>query len=271
MTIAALEEKMTATREAARPDTQSLGPVVTEKNERIAEYKRRKPRLHQKRVASEDVAPRLTNGWVVRRKLPKGRVILEKQKAPDEILENRFWCILYQFGFDELNRGRQFQISVTSGGKLVNKQVDVFAKINDVVIITECKYCEKKQGISFQADIDDFASLQRPIASSLRKHYGTNSKLKIVWLFVTGNVIWSEADRARAKAQNIQIIEERELRYFEEIAKNVGPAAKYQFLGEFLSDQRIPALSNYSVPAIRTKLGGNWAYYFWHPQIEFYQ
>lgn len=256
---------MTATREATRPNTQSIGPVVTEKNDRIAEYKRRKSRLLQKRVASEDVASRLTNGWVVRRKLPKGRVILEKQKVADEVLENRFWCILYQFGFDELNRGRQFQISITPGGKLINKQVAVFAKIDDVVIITECKYSEKKQKISFQADIDDFAALQKPIAISLRKHYGTNSKFKIVWLFVTGNVIWSETDRACAKARNIKIIEERELRYFEEIAKNVGPAAKYQFLGEFLSDQRIPELSNYSVPAIRTKLGGNWAYYFLAP------
>ena len=47
--------------------------------------------------------------------------------------------------------------------------------------------------------------------------------------------------------------------------KTFKSAAKYQFLGEFLSEQKIPALSEYAVPAIRAKLGGNWAYYFLAP------
>ncbi len=123
----------------------------------------------------------------------------------------------------------------------------------------------KKATRSLLKDIGEFASYQRPISNALRKHFGADPKLKIVWLFVTSNLIWSASDRSRAEAQNIQIIEERELRYFEEIAKNVGPAAKYQFLGEFLSNQKIPELANYSVPAIRTKLGGHWAYYFLAP------
>jgi DNA sulfur modification protein DndB len=247
------------------PEVNVLGPVAVEKTDRISEYKRRKPRLLQKRVSTDEAEPLLSSGWSLRRVLKTGKTVVEKQKAHDEILENRFWCVLYQFGFEELNQGRSFQILVTAGGEAVHKQIDVFGKIDEVIVVAECKSCAKKQTRSLQKDIGEFASLQRPIANALRKRYGADPKLKIVWLFVTGNIIWSSADRARAEEQHIQIIEERELRYFEEIAKSVGPAARYQFLGEFLNEQQIPALSNYAVPAIRTKLGGNWAYYFLAP------
>ena len=242
-----------------------LGPLVKEKSERISEYKKRKPRQLQKRIDAKEASSFLESGWSERRKLSNGRVLLEKSKAHDEILENRFWSVLYQLGFEQLNQGRHFQISVTSEGAPVKKQIDVFGKLGNIVVVAECKSCLKKQTRSLLKDIGEFGSLQKPIANALKKHYGNSEKLKIIWLFVTGNVIWSTSDRSRASEQNIQIIEERELRYFEEIAKTVGPAAKYQFLGEFLQNQRIPELADYKVPAIRTRLGGNRAYYFLAP------
>jgi DGQHR domain-containing protein len=235
---------------------------VVEKTERISEYKRRKPRFLQKKADPQDIAELVADGWLERRKAANGKIQFEKSKSHDEILENRFWSILYQLGFEELNKGRDFKINVTSEGHVVHKQVDVFAKLGSTVVVAECKSCARRQQRSLQKDIGEFASLQRPIANSLRKHFGGDPKLKIIWLIVTSNVNWSESDKARAADQGIQIVRERELRYFEEIAKNVGPAAKYQFIGEFLSNQEIPDLSGYSVPAIRTKLGGHWAYYF---------
>ena len=242
-----------------------MGPLVSERFEKIAEYKRRKPRLLQKRLNSGEAESYLASGWQQRRALPSGKVVVEKLKPHDEIFEDRIWSVLYQFGFDELNSGRSFQIQVTSAGIPIKKQIDIFGKVGDVVVIAECKSCAKKQSRSLLKDIGEFGSYQRPIANALRKHFGIDQTLKIIWLLITSNIIWSSSDRSRAREQNIQTIEERELRYFEEIARNVGPAARYQFLGEFLSRQRIPGLTNYSVPAIRTRLGGNWAYYFVAP------
>lgn len=237
-------------------------PLATERNARISEYKRRKPRLLQKRVSLDESKSYLDAGWTEKRLLSTGKVIVEKLKPHDEVLENRLWSALYHLGFEELNQGRQFCISTTSDGSSVAKQIDVYGKIDDVVVIAECKSNSKKQARSLQKDIGEFASLQRPIANSLRKHYGPARKLKIVWLLATRGIIWSTPDRKRASEQNIHILEERELRYYEEIAKSVGPAARYQFLAEFLDDQKIPAFANQSVPAIRSKLGGAWAYYF---------
>jgi len=155
------------------------------------------------------------SGWTLRRTLSTEKLIIEKQKPHDEILENRFWSVLYQLGFDELSSSRSFQIQVTSEGHPIRKQIDVFGRIGNVVIVAECKSCAKKQPRALQKDIGEFGSYQRSISNALRKHYGPDQKLKILWLFVTSNVIWSTADRSRAEAQNIQIIEERELRYFE--------------------------------------------------------
>lgn len=81
-------------------------------------------------------------------------------------------------------------------------------------------------------------------------------------LFVTVNIIWSKPDRERAAGENIRIITERELRYYQQIADHLGTAARHQFLAEFLKNQHIPALENRVVPAIRGKLGRHKFYCF---------
>ena len=117
-----------------------LGPVVSDRNDKISEYKRRRPRTLQKRIDALKAIPFIEQeGWQEKRKLPGGRVIIEKTKLHDEVLENRFWCVLYQFGFEELNAGRNFQIQVTSEGHRVEKQIDVFGKDGDIIVVAECK------------------------------------------------------------------------------------------------------------------------------------
>lgn len=239
-----------------------LGKMLSERGARVAEFKKRKTRLQQRRVLPELLQTYLADGWLERRRLKTGKIVVEKEKAHDEVLENRLWCLLYHLDAIDLNESRKFQIEVVSGGEAVKKQVDVYGRIDDVVIVAECRSCTKKQKRTFQKDIGEFASLQKSIANAIRKHYGLARRLKIIWLMVTNNIIWAEPDKARAESHNIQIMHDRDLRYFEEIAKNVGPAARYQFLAEFLSDQIISALSDYRLPAIRTKLGGTRVYFF---------
>lgn len=248
---------------AVVPSEPPLGKMLSERGARIAEFKKRKNRLQQRRVAVDQLEAAVADGWAERRKLTSGKIVVEKEKLHDEVLENRLWCILYHLGATDLNEGRRFQIAVA--GESVRKQVDVYGCIDDVVIVAECKSSQKKSKRSLQKDVGEFASLQKGIANAIRRHYGANRKLKIVWLMATSNVIWAAPDITRAENHNIHIMQDRDLRYFEEIAKNVGPAARYQFLAEFLRDQQIASLSNYRVPAIRTKLGGTRAYFFVAP------
>jgi len=74
---------------------------------------------------------------------------------------------------------------------------------------------------------------------------------------VTQNIIWSKPDRDRAAGENIRTITEKELRYYSQIADHLRRAARFQFLAEFLKDQKIPELGNRKLPAIRGKLGGH--------------
>ena len=121
----------------------------------------------------------------------------------------------------------------------------MFAYDEETIIVAECKACEKKTRRSLQKDTCELGSLQGPISSCLpfESTLGSIFDQKIIWLFVTRNVDWSEPDKLRAKEANIKIITERELFYYKEIAKRIGHAARFQFDAEFLARTKVGALS----------------------------
>jgi hypothetical protein len=47
-------------------------------------------------------------------------------------------------------------------------------------------------------------------------------KPKLIWLYVTSNIIWSEPDIERARDAGIYIVTENELNYFEAFLKHMG-------------------------------------------------
>ena len=86
---------------------------------------------------------------------------MREAKSHDELLENRVWCILYQLGYSVMNEGRNFEIEITKGEKPATKQVDVFAKDDETVIVPECKACEEMRDRDLRKDIAELASLQK--------------------------------------------------------------------------------------------------------------
>ena len=171
--------------------------------------------------------------------------------------------LLFKLGYPEISDGRSFTVLIErKGAESLPKQIDVFGKDDETVVVAECKASEKLTKRSLQKDIEEFANLKGPISGAVRKHYGPDMKLKIIWLFVTENIIGSAPDKQGALGENIRIITERELRYYAQIADHLGKAARYQFLAEFLKDQQIPGLSHKTVPAVRGRLGGKVFYCF---------
>ena len=96
----------------------------------------------------------------------------------------------------------------------------------------------------------------------IRDSFGGRAKPKIIWVYVTRNIIWSTPDLDRAIAAKIRIVTENELQYFETFIKHMGPAGRYQILGDFLRDQKVPGLAEKRLPAIRGSLGGDTFYAF---------
>jgi hypothetical protein len=171
----------------------------------------------------------LADGWELDKYL-KYKAKFRRPKSVDEILENQVWRLMYLLGYHELNKGRQFTVAVKRpGAEALQKQVDVFAKDDETVIVGECK---------------------------------ASRRIKIIWMFCTRNIIWSKPDKDRAAGLKIHIVTERQLGYYLQIADHLKGAARYQFLATFLEGQKIPALANKRVPAIRGNLGGKRFYCF---------
>lgn len=239
-----------------------LGPLLTDPSRIRREAVRRRKPFDEKSVSADVIPDHEAKGWQVDRKLKRVTKV-KREKEIDERLENRFWMLLCKLGYPEISDGRSFSVLIErKGAEPLRKQIDVFGKDDETVIVAECKASEKLTRRSLQKDIEEFANLKGPISNAVHKHYGSDVKLKIIWLFVTENIIWSVPDRQRALGENIRIITERELRYYAQIADHLGKAARYQFLAEFLKDQQIPELSGKTVPAIKGKLGGKSFYCF---------
>ena len=235
--------------------TDYLGSLLTDTS-RIgrAAVTRHKP-YEEISISAEAVPEYEKLGWQFDRRLIRVTKV-KREKPIDERLESRFWMLLVKMGYPEVSDGRNFTVLIErKGAEPLRKQIDVFAKDEETVIVAECKASAKPTRRSLQKDIEEFANLKGPMAAAIQKHYGSDFKPKIIWLFVTENVIWSDPDKQRVLGENIRIITERELRYYSDVASHLGRAARYQFLAEFLKDQQIPELAGKTVPAIK----GSWA------------
>ena len=147
-------------------------------------------------------------------------------------------------------------------GPIGRKQVDVYAEDDETVLVIECKSSKQTGRRSLQKDIQETSSLQQYFRKAIYTRYTGRAKPKIIWGYATNNILWTPPDMERAQATNIRILTENKIEYFETFIKHMGPAGKYQVLGEFLRGQKIPGLANIKLPAIRGKIGGQVFYSF---------
>ena len=157
-----------------------LAPLVTTQSSRATERKKRRDSYVRETVSHAQAQQMIQSGWELDRKL-KQRTRVRREKSIDEELENRFWLLLADLGFDELNSGRQFKIQfVRSRGVLGEKQIDVFAKDEETVVVAECKASSEIKRRSLQKDIEEFSNLKGPIARAIKSHFGSDFKPKII-------------------------------------------------------------------------------------------
>jgi len=243
-------------------DKSLFGDITHSTKQIEQERKRRRNRFVQISVPHDRSTEYKANGWEVATKL-KQKTVLKREKPIGEQLEDRVWLMLQSLGYPTLNIGKSFFIDLDPKSiKKDQKQIDVFAKDEETVVIVECKAAQTLKSRSLQKDLGEFSNHKGKIAATLRLVFGEEFKPKIIWLFATHNILWSDSDLQRAKRDNIQLLTDDSLLYFEELAKHLGAAARFQFLAYYLEKQRIPGLSNKKIPAIKSKLGGENFYAF---------
>ena len=238
-----------------------ISPLVSEAKELTSEYRIRKSRYDVKGVHPADVSAEEAKGWEIQRS-GKRVTRLKRLKSHDKWLEDRVWCLLRLMGYQTLN-GVNFKINFhRDTGSTGKKQIDVYAEDEETVLVVECKSREERGRRSLQKDIQETISLQSYFREAINKRFAGKPKPKIIWLYATNNILWSTQDIERTDDGDIRIITENELQYFETFVKHMGPAGKYQILGEFLKGQKVPGLTNVKLPAIRGMIGGERFYSF---------
>ena len=162
-------------------------------------------------------------------------------------------------GFKEMSKGRQFTIAVEDS--LPRRQIDVFAKDDETVIIVECTQRNKLGKKSMASLIEKIRAIRKNQLKSIRKAYDQQVKLKVKYVIATKNISWSEVDLAKCEQAQIAVITDRELEYYEALVKHLKHAARYQFLGHMFGGQKIDGLAK-TVVATRGKMGGETFYTF---------
>src|SRR5262249_2752596 len=148
--------RMSATKE--RPP---LAPLVSSDGEKHAEFRRRRDEFDYMKVPAGGEGPYLAEGWAISRKL-KRLVRRQKRKLLDRLAEDRVWRLFYRMGYDGLNKGHDFTIQYKAADKTFRtKQVDIFAKDDETVIVGECKACDDFRGRSLSKDIAEFIGLRK--------------------------------------------------------------------------------------------------------------
>jgi DNA sulfur modification protein DndB len=198
----------------------------------------------------------VSNGWEILRYY-KNTLRIRKEKINDIRFEDRIWSLLANIKFKFLNKDRNFKIQYAKN--VPGKQIDVFAADDEVILIVECKSTLTPKKASFQKDINEINGIRKGIVDRIKKHF--NGSPKIAWIFCTNNYLVSDNDIARMKEHNIMFLNQNDIRYYEELAKRIGSATKYQLYGRLFAKQKIPNLHNI-VPAVMGKMGGYTYYSF---------
>jgi DGQHR domain-containing protein len=235
--------------------------LITDAKELRAEFNRRNNDCEFKKIPTSDVDVFQEKGWEEAKQYTRA-VKIKRQKRRDAQLEDDTWCLFRRAGYFQMNKATLKVPFEREDGTVDRKQVDVFARDDETVLVVECKSRESRGRRSLQKDLAETKAFKSSMAAAIRTYYGATFRPKVVWVYVTRNILWSEPDLARCKELNVHVITENEMQYYNAFIAHMGPAGRFQLMAEFLKGQKIPELENFKVPAVRGKMGGTKYYAF---------
>ena len=240
-------------------NSELLGPIIAD-DEIQSDLRKRKPAVIYQTVKAKSieilkdkVALEERDGWKIDKKNKKS-YRMTKPKPGDELLEDEIWCIAAKMGFTEMSQGRQFKIFDEGSGE--KRQIDVFAKDDEIALVIECTQCPVPKTKNMSALIQKLRALQDGLRKSIKAYYGRKSKLKIGFAIATRNVRWRPVDREECEINGITILAEPEIEYYQNLTISLRTAARYQFLGQIFSGIKISLLLN-KVTAMKGEMGGD--------------
>jgi len=201
-------------------------------------------------------------GWTVQKR-NKTTTRLQRPKSHDRLLEDRVWTLLYRMGFKFLSgQGGAYLLLDEKEPQGPDNQIDVVAIDDEVAIALECKSSEKPRKFGdFSKDLAKHTGLRERFTRAVRHQYPPLNKRPSTFAFWTSAVVATENDQARAEKDRVILLDEDDLKYYEQLVGQVGAAARFQFLSDVLEGRAVPGLE-LTVPAVRSKIAGTKAYTF---------
>jgi len=243
-----------------------LTTLVSDKSELQKIYRQRSKPYVEKSIkgktlelAGEKAEIEKKEGWTPLAKRYKRVVKMRKAKPVDIVLEDEVWSILFKMGFNDYSKDRHFKIFIDDATPA--RQIDVFVKDDETALLVECTSSDERKEKNLNDLLEKIISISKQVFNSINKHYRPEAKLKIRWIIATRNIEWRKADLTKAEANNIIVLKDEELDYYNKITKHIKAAAKYQLLAHVFSQEKIHAL-DLQVPATRGKMGGLTFYNF---------
>ncbi len=235
-----------------------LGKLASENEiEKIIRQKRNDNLLESINPADKDKY--LREGWLID-KVFKSSIRVSKPKPFDLAFEDEVWSLFALMGYKFLNRDRNFNLPYDKNNLNQTKQIDVFAKDDETILIVECKSSESNKRGDFKKELESYIGIIDGIRKSVSALF-PRSKFKFKFILATKNLSISEDDLIRLQKLNGYHLNEENIEYFFQLYSQLGTASRYQFLGSLFEGQEIPEMEN-KIPAVRGKMGGHIYYSF---------
>jgi DGQHR domain-containing protein len=224
---------------------------------------RAKSRNYETKTVHPNLVSEYTEkGWTVTKEQLRS-VKLTRKKTHSDYLEDRVWSLLYRMGFTHLSGERGAKLLLNpkepDGPK---QQIDVVGFDEDVALAVECKSAETYgKRPQFQEELGKIALIRERFSNTINTQYTAEHKREVVLAMFLSNISLSDNDLEKARQAKVVIFDDQDLKYYESLVSQLGPAAKYQFFSDMLPNKEVPGL-RIRVPAVRTKMGGTNCYSF---------
>ena len=244
---------------------QSRNPIIKNLYPRgeLSSFSRRQGSDHAYQTVKFDEVENLEQeGWEIQR-LNKASVRMFRKKAKSELLESRVWRVMFKMGFAHLSGERGATVVLKgSDPETTTNQIDVIAVDDEVAIAVKCKsYQSLRKDPQVSDKLAKHAQIRKPFADAIHSEYPPPTRRRVAMIMVVWDLVIQDTDRQRAEQDNILLLDEEDMEYYEALVNHLGPAAKYQFLSEVFRGQTIKGLT-IKIPAWEAKMGSRRCYTF---------
>jgi DNA sulfur modification protein DndB len=202
-------------------------------------------------IHPKDVTEYVAQGWTVRKRL-KASVKVTREKELSAQFPDRVWTLLYRMGFVEMSGKGGAILHCRANDGQVKNQIDVVAIDADVALYIECRTAKNPHKVpKFPEDAAHIDGLRSCFQRAVKAQCGSRKVGVIYW---SQNHILTDNDVARAAEKNVHLFDERELSYYEDLVRQIGGAARFQFLADVFGSARVDGLA-LKVPAVSVRLG----------------